>query len=79
MCIDFTYLNKASLKDEFPLPRIDSLIDATDTPKLMSLLNCNFGYRQIRRKKMSFIIASDTYCYLRMLEGLKMQVEASTE
>ena len=26
MCIDFTYLNKACLKDEFPLPRIDSLV-----------------------------------------------------
>jgi hypothetical protein len=25
MCIDFTYLNKACPKDEFPLPRIDSL------------------------------------------------------
>ena len=29
MCIDFTDLNKACLKDEFPLPRIDALIDAT--------------------------------------------------
>jgi hypothetical protein len=28
MCIDFTNLNKACLKDEFPLPRIDSLVDA---------------------------------------------------
>jgi hypothetical protein len=28
ICIDFTDLNKACLKDEFSLPRIDSLIDA---------------------------------------------------
>jgi hypothetical protein len=28
MCIDFTDLNKACTKDEFPLPRIDSLMDA---------------------------------------------------
>jgi hypothetical protein len=28
MCIDFTNLNKACPKDEFPLPRIDSLVDA---------------------------------------------------
>jgi hypothetical protein len=27
MCIDFTDLNKACPKDEFPLPRIDSLVD----------------------------------------------------
>jgi hypothetical protein len=40
MCIDFTYLNKACPKYEFPLPRIDSLIDAAATSKLMSLLDC---------------------------------------
>jgi hypothetical protein len=28
MCIDFTDLNKACPKDEFPLPRIYSLVDA---------------------------------------------------
>jgi hypothetical protein len=43
MCIDFTYLNKACPKDEFPLPRIDSLVDATTTSKLMSLFNCYSG------------------------------------
>jgi hypothetical protein len=40
MCIDFIDLNKACLKDEFPLPRIDSLVDATTTSELMSLLDC---------------------------------------
>src|SRR6185295_1283287 len=28
MCIDFTILNKACPKDEYPLPRIDTLVDA---------------------------------------------------
>ena len=28
MCIDFTNLNKACPKDEYPLPRIDRLVDA---------------------------------------------------
>ena len=27
MCIDFTDLNKASVKDSFPLPRIDTSVD----------------------------------------------------
>jgi hypothetical protein len=40
MCIDFTDLNKACPKDDFPLPRIDSLVDATITSELMSLLDC---------------------------------------
>ena len=29
VCIDFTDLNKAYLKDPFPLPQIDQLVDAT--------------------------------------------------
>jgi hypothetical protein len=76
MCIDFTDLNKACPKDEFPLPRIDSIVDATASSELMSLLDCYSGYRQIWMKKedepkTSFITPSGTYCYLRMPEGLK--------
>jgi hypothetical protein len=76
MCIDFTYLNKVCLNDEFPLPRIDSLMDAAATSKLMSLLDCYLDYHQIWMKKddepkTSFITPSGTCCYLWMLEGLK--------
>jgi hypothetical protein len=28
MCIDFTSLNKACPKDNFPLPRIDKIVDS---------------------------------------------------
>jgi hypothetical protein len=51
MCMDFTNLNKACPKDEFPLPRIDSLVDAAATSKLMSLLDCYSGYHKIWMKK----------------------------
>jgi hypothetical protein len=76
MCIDFTDLNKACPKDEFPLPRIDSLVDAAATSELMSLLDCYLGYHQIwmnkeDEPKTSFITPSGTYCYLRMPEGIK--------
>jgi hypothetical protein len=76
MCIDFTDLNKACPKGEFPLPRIDSLVDAAASSELMSLLDCYSGYHQIWMKKedelkTSFITPSGTYCYLRMPEGLK--------
>jgi hypothetical protein len=76
MCIDFTDLNKACPKDEFPLLRIDSLVDAASSSELMCLLDCYSGYHQIWMKKedepnTSFITPSGTYCYLRMPEGLK--------
>jgi hypothetical protein len=76
MCIDFTDLNKACPKDEFPLPTIDSLVDAAATSELMSLLDCYSGYHQIWMKKddepkTSFITPNGTYCYLWMPKGLK--------
>jgi hypothetical protein len=76
MYIDFTDLNMAYPKDEFPLPKIDSLIDAVATSELMSLLDCCSEYHQIWMKKedepkISFVTPSGTYCYLRMSEGLK--------
>jgi hypothetical protein len=65
MCIDFTDLNKACPKDEFPLPRIDSLVDAAASSELMSLLDCYSSYHQIWMKKedepkTSFITPSGT-------------------
>jgi hypothetical protein len=76
MCIYFTDLNKACPKDEFPLPRIYSLVDATATSELMSLLDRYLGYHHIWMKeedepKTSFITPSGTYFYLWMPEGLK--------
>jgi hypothetical protein len=83
MCIDFTDLNKACPKDDFTLPRIDSLVDAAATSELMSLLDCYLGYHQIWMKedepKTSIITTSGIYCYLRMPEGLRMPEEASAE
>jgi hypothetical protein len=75
MCIDFSDLNMACPKDEFPLPRIESLVDAATSSELMSLLDCYSGYHQIWMKedepKTSFITPSGTYCYLWMPERLK--------
>jgi hypothetical protein len=44
MCIDFTDINKACSKDEFPLPRIDSLVDVVATSEIMSILDYYSGY-----------------------------------
>ena len=47
MCVDFTNLNKSCLKDSFPLPRIDQLVDSTTGHKLLSFMDAFFGYNQI--------------------------------
>jgi hypothetical protein len=76
MCIDFTSLNKVCPKDNFPLLRIDKIVDSAAGYKVMSLLDCFSGYHQIYMKEedkasTSFIIPFGTYYFARMPEGLK--------
>jgi hypothetical protein len=76
MCIDFTSLNKACPKDNFPLSRIDKIVDSAVGCEVMSLLDCFSGYHQIYMKEedkasTSFITPFGTYCFIRMSEGLK--------
>ena len=76
MCVDYTDLNKHCPKDPFGLPQIDEVVDSTAGYKLLSFLDCYFGYRQISLKeedqiKTSFITPFDAYCYTIMSFGLK--------
>jgi hypothetical protein len=76
MCIDFTSLNKAYPKDNFPLPRIDKIVDIAAGCEVMSLLDCFSGYHQIYMKEedkasTSFITPFGTYYFIKMPEGLK--------
>ena len=47
VCVDFTDMNKACLKDPFSMPRIDKLVDATVGHPQMSFLETFQGYHQI--------------------------------
>ncbi|XP_077224177.1 uncharacterized protein LOC143857604 [Tasmannia lanceolata] len=76
MCVDFRDLNKASPKDDFPLPHIDVLIDNTASHALLSFMDGFSGYNQIKMApedmiKTSFITQWGTYCYKVMPFGLK--------
>ena len=44
MCVDFRDLNKASPKDDFPLPHIDVLVDNTARHALLSFMDGFLGY-----------------------------------
>jgi hypothetical protein len=76
MCVDFTDLNKACKKDDFPLERVDKIVDDAANSKMLSLLDMFSGYHQIRvrkedEEKTSFITPFGTFCFMRMPEGLK--------
>ncbi|VVA21005.1 PREDICTED: Transposon, partial [Prunus dulcis] len=76
VCVDYTDLNKACPKDNFPLPRIDQLVDSTSGNQLLRFMDAYSGYNQIMmydddKAKTSFIIERGTYCYKVMPFGLK--------
>ena len=76
MSVDFQDLNKASPKDDFPLPHIDILVDNTVGHALLSFMDGFSGYNQIKMapedmEKTSFITPWGTYCYKVMPFGLK--------
>nr|GEW27564.1 putative reverse transcriptase domain-containing protein [Tanacetum cinerariifolium] len=48
MCIDYHELNKLTVKNRYPLPRIDDLFDQLQGSSVYSKINLRFGYHQIR-------------------------------
>ncbi|KAG8481511.1 hypothetical protein CXB51_026366 [Gossypium anomalum] len=76
MCVDYRDLNKASPKDNFPLPHIDTLVDNTAGYSLFSFMDGFSGYNQIKihpedMDKYTFITLWGTFCYKVMPLGLK--------
>ena len=60
VCIDFRNLNKATPKDEYPMPIADMLINSASGNKVISFLDGNDRYNQIfmaeeDTSKMAFI------------------------
>ena len=39
MCVDFRDLNKACLKDDFPLPHIDVIVDSATSSAMYSFMD----------------------------------------
>ena len=76
VCVDYTDLNDACPKDNFPLPRIDHIVDASARHGMLSFLDAFSGYHQIPMhplgiKKTYFITPHGLFCYNVMPFGLK--------
>jgi hypothetical protein len=50
LCTNFRQLNKVTVKNKYPLPRIDDLFDQLKNVKIFSKIDLRSGYHQVRIK-----------------------------
>lgn len=74
-CIDYRKLNELTLRDAYPLPKIEECLDTLEGSAVFSTLDLQSGYWQIEvhepdRCKTAFITKYGLYEYVRMPFGL---------
>lgn len=76
LCVDYRLVNKQTLKENYPLPLIEDLIDRLAGQKYFTTLDCRAGYHQIKMSEESipitaFITPEGKFEYLKVPFGLK--------
>jgi hypothetical protein len=47
LCIDYRALNQITIKNRYPIPRIDDLLEQLKGAKFLSNIDLKFGYNQV--------------------------------
>ena len=51
MCVDYRQLNEVTIKNKYPLPRIDDLFDQLNGAWVFSKIDLRMGYHQLKIRK----------------------------
>ena len=51
LCIDYRQLNKVTIRNQYPLPRIDDLFDQLQEAKVFSKIDLRSGYHQLKVRR----------------------------
>jgi hypothetical protein len=75
MCVDYRSFNAKTVKDRYPLPRVDDYIERMTGCQYFTTLDLASGYHQIKMaedsiSKTAFTTPDGQYEYLRMPFGL---------
>ena len=75
LCVDYRALNRLTIKNRYPLPRIDDLLDMVGKARYFTSLDLASGYHQIRipvedRPKTAFRTPLGHYQWKVLVEGL---------
>ncbi len=75
-CVDYRRLNALTIRDSYPLPRMDECIDSPGEATIFTASDCNSGYWQIpidpsNRDKTTFKSHFGTYRFVRMPFGVR--------
>jgi hypothetical protein len=75
LCVDYRPLNAVTIKNKYPLPRIDILFDQLASAKVFSVVDLHSGYHQIKIRledvpKTAFSTRCELYEYFVMSFGL---------
>jgi hypothetical protein len=75
LCVDYRLLNAVTIKNKYPLPRIDIMFDQLVGVQVFSKIDLHFGYHQIKIRakdisKTTFTTRYGLYEYLVLSFGL---------